>query len=288
MFIIKIMGGLGNQMFQYAFAKALCSNLEDSFKLDLTSFQGDNLRKFELNIFNITPDTATESDILRLKKKTKVPKFLRQILKVEKFDPKTYFEEKEFVFSSEVFQKKAPFYFEGFWQSEKYFKKAETSIRDDFTFKNLDFLKNKNLLESIKSTESVSIHIRRGDYVQNTKTKAIYDILTLDYYKNALTTIKNSVQKPVFYIFSDDPEWVKENLKLDDCFYSTGENHFEDFYLMQNCKHNIIANSSFSWWAAWLNNNPKKIVIAPNRWFSESSGLSYSDIVPENWIKQDF
>jgi hypothetical protein len=171
MFIIKIMGGLGNQMFQYAFAKALCSNLEDSFKLDLTSFQGDNLRKFELNIFNITPDTATESDILRLKKKTKVQKFLRKILKVEKFDPKTYFEEKEFVFSSEVFQKKAPFYFEGFWQSEKYFKKAETSIRDDFTFKNLDFLKNKNLLESIKSTESVSIHIRRGDYVQIPRQK---------------------------------------------------------------------------------------------------------------------
>lgn len=285
MVIVKLMGGLGNQLFQYAFARAVAEVLGCDFKFDISSYQVDNLRKLELETFIPNLPVATEDEIKALKIKTKVPKFLRKILKVEKFDPKSYFGEKEFVFYHAVFEKNLPMYFEGFWQSEKYFKQIETLIREGFAFETLGFVENTQLLEQIQNSNSVAFHIRRGDYVKNPKAKAIYDVITLQYYQRAIEYIKNNVENPVFCIFSDDIEWVKSNLDIENALYSTGKNHFEDFCFMQNCKHSIIANSSFSWWAAWLNPNHDKIVIAPGKWFSDKSKIKYHDIVPETWVK---
>lgn len=279
------MGGLGNQLFQYAFARAVAEILKCDFKFDISSYQIDNLRKLELEIFKPNLPIANENEIKALKIKAKVPNFLRKILKIEKFDTKSYFHEKEFVFHPEVFKKNPPMYFEGFWQSEKYFKQIEAVIREDFTFENFDFIENTQLLEQIQNSNSVAFHIRRGDYVNNPKVQAIYDVITLQYYQNAIEYMQKNLENPVFCVFSDDIEWVKNNLVLENALYSTGKNHFEDFYFMQNCKHNIIANSSFSWWAAWLNNNKNKIVIAPEKWYSDSSKLAYKDVIPESWIK---
>jgi len=178
--------------------------------------------------------------------------------------------------------------FIGYWQTEKYFLPIQDTIRKDFTFKMpLEGL-NKTLAESISSCNSVSMHIRRGDYVHNSETSKFHGVCSPEYYYEALEFIKKKSANIQLYIFSDDMEWVKVNMKFDVPVTYVGNNidnqSYVDMQLMSLCKHNIIANSSFSWWGAWLNNNPEKIVIAPSKWFNDSS-INATDIIPEGWQK---
>jgi hypothetical protein len=176
---------------------------------------------------------------------------------------------------------------DGYWQSEKYFIDIANTIRHDFTLKKEMTAKSRELSEKIKNTNSVSIHIRRGDYLSS-KFSSIYPVLTMDYYRQALDAIKNKIKDPYIFIFTDDIHWVKDNL------YITGPKEFvsgqeeinvnEELILMSQCRHNIIANSSFSWWGAWLNSNTDKIVIAPQNWLSVKN-YNINDLVPEKWIK---
>ena len=179
--------------------------------------------------------------------------------------------------------------FYGHWQTELYFNKWADIVKKQFTF--LPFSEEKNIqcCRMMKEEESVAIHVRKGkDYCQ---WKSTHGICEKDYYLNAVNYIKKNIQNPIFYIFTDNPQWVKNNLKdfdyiLVDWNPIKGKYNFRDMQLMACSKHNIIANSTYSWWGAWLNDNPNKIVIAPKKWVNGTEQeLVDNNIIPESWIK---
>ena len=176
-------------------------------------------------------------------------------------------------------------YLDGYWQNEKYFNDIEKVILKEFTLKNEFLIKNKKLKETIKNTNSISIHIRRSDYIKNKKTNEIHGVCTTDYYQKAIKKIIENNNNIHIFVFSDDILWAKNNLKFNfPISFIVGNKDYEDLILMSLCKHNIIANSSFSWWGAWLNKNPKKIVIAPQRWFNNLNKNKQNPI-PQKWIR---
>ena len=178
-------------------------------------------------------------------------------------------------------------YLMGYWQSEKYFQFIEAIIRADFVFKQAMSNSNQLIANQIEQSNAVSLHVRRGDYANNPLTAATHGLCSMDYYMQAIQHIGECVYEPNFFIFSDDIVWVKENLKINfPCFYvdgNYGEESYNDMRLMSLCKHHIIANSSFSWWGAWLNQYAGKIVIAPNKWFAHDTDVK--DLLPESWVK---
>jgi hypothetical protein len=166
--------------------------------------------------------------------------------------------------------------------------KHEAKIRKDFEFLEPAKDRNAEVLEQIRHSFSISIHVRRGDYVTLAAASEFHGLMGPDYYKaGAEAILRGKNETPSFFVFSDDPEWCKENIKLPGEItyidWNTGKNSFEDMRLMSNCKHHVIANSSFSWWGAWLNPSKEKIVVAPKQWFNDTS--NQTDIVPESWIR---
>lgn len=290
MIITRLNGGLGNQMFQYAVAKKLAIQFNTDVVLDQTGLENANSRKYSLTPFQLDQRliTTKEQIIFNWKPAKSIPekiyyKILRKIL-----HPVTI-EESQFNFDPDILLKaEKNTYLVGWWQTEKYFSDIRTSLLNDFTIKKP--LENKNLefANKIKSSESVSLHIRRGDYVSNPSALAHHGVCGLDYYANAIDAISKKIQNPVLFIFSDDIQWSKENLKTSlQVIYienNSEDNSYEDLRLMSLCRHHIIANSSFSWWGAWLNTNESKFVIAPAKWFSNPK-MNYIDVVPSNWIK---
>lgn len=287
-------GGLGNQMFQYALARILAQKNNAAVLLDTSFFDqiekrlGHTPRKFELAVFNNYYGFASIDDIFFFKQLSFFNKIKRELgLNY----PKMY-REPSFRFDEKVFTIQTPVYLRGFFQSYKYFIGYENFIRQLFVFP-LDSLdeKNKNVMGTIKSTNAISIHIRRGDYVNDATTQQYHGNCSLDYYLKAISLLTEKNEAFTLFFFSDDSEWVKEQFR--DLPYSkefidhnTGEHSWKDIFLMSLCKHNIIANSSFSWWAAWLNVNPDKKVIAPKKWFAKSEEeLNTSDLVPPEWIR---
>lgn len=289
--IVKILGGLGNQMFQYALYLALKEKFPiETIKVDLSCFNGYPLHNgFELDrIFHLDYGRASFKDLLRLAypyshyRLWQVGKYIfpiRKTMCVEKSD---------FSIDETVLSYAGDRYFDGYWQHEEYFKFAKDKIIHAFTFPELSDEKNKYVLSCMKSANSVSIHVRRGDYLNNPLFDNICDIV---YYKKSIDFLQQNVNPDLYCIFSNDIEWCRLNLESvipkDKIVYVTwnkGNSSYIDMQLMANCKHNIIANSSFSWWGAWLNGNPNKIVLTPKRWMNKS--LS-KDPIPATWIKID-
>jgi len=274
MVIIKFWGGLGNQMFQYALHLSFLQKGINS-KLDKTFYQSDTVHNgFELErIFNIKPDYCSSTEKILIKPIAKIGYKL--------FDYP--YNEKKWGYGN--YNKRVANlkfgYLKGYWQTEKYFKQIENEIRDKYKFPALEDEQNMVMLKNIKETNSVSVHIRRGDYLLNNRDWA----MDINYYKKAISFIHQKVPKVFFYIFSDDINWAKENIKeknVEFISWNKNENSYRDIQLMSNCKHNIIANSSFSWWGAWLNSNENKIVIAPDNW----AGMEGTrDVLPKDWIK---
>ncbi len=272
MIIVNIIGGLGNQMFQYAMGRSLAIKSKQKLKLDLAAFENYPLRNFELDVFNIDPEIASKEEINQLK------------------ENKLNFTEKYFHFDSEILGLDQSTFLVGYWQSEKYFINYKDIILKEFILKNELSHQSSQFQKAIESTISVSLHIRRGDYITNPTTNSFHGACSLEYYKNAVSLIVNRVDKPQFFIFSDDLDWAKENLNFIEkiTFIKLNENipDHEEMYLMSQCKHNIIANSSFSWWGAWLNQNVDKIVIAPEKWFLDET-MNTKDLIPDTWIHLD-
>lgn len=283
MLIIQLTGGLGNQMFQYAASKAQAMRVGTELFLDKTHFLTTptgkkNLRQYELHHFNI-------------EERFKAPSFywLKRYFGVKKmYSGKNTFVETHVHLHPDFFDIADNTYIEGCFQSEKYFVHYSDVIRKDLSFKEEAKGKNAELLEKIKTVNAVSLHVRRGDYVSNQETFKIHGICGLDYYDRAIKHIEQNISNPYFFLFSDEPEWVQQNLTLNHPYeiisHNKGENSFEDMRLMSACKHNIIANSSFSWWGAWLNSFSDKIVVAPLDWFAEKKHSSV-DIIPQSWVK---
>ncbi len=290
MIIVKLIGGLGNQMFQYAAGRSIAGRLGTVLKLDIENFdkEGVTIRNYGLKIFRIQENIASFKDIA----KTKIPPkgflkyFPRAVKLLELLTGRSHIiETKKRIVLNKITDNS---YLEGNWNSEKYFSGIGSILRKEFTFKARPDDKNRAILKQIQRCNSVSIHVRRGDYVTNSKVNKLYHICSLNYYLKATKIINKFAIKPVFFVFSDDPAWVKSNFSgIKPVFFvnhNTGEKSYEDMRLMSACQHNIIANSSFSWWGAWLNHNPSKIVIAPKKWFKDDS-KNVDDLVPLAWIR---
>lgn len=294
MIIIKLRGGLGNQIFQYSAGRRASHINKTLLKLDTSGFKnqkGMTKREYLLSCFNIKENFANEKEITKLKSvgKNKLSRcLLRFISFFTPYNKRSYIAEKYFHFDPSILNISDNSYLDGYWASERYFKDIENIIRKEFTFKLKPDSENKKLIEKIKNSMSVSIHVRRGDYISVNKTHGCHGVCNSDYYKKAIKLIAVKVKNPYFFIFSDDPGWVKQNLHLEfPCIYvdyNVGKKDYEDMRLMSKCRHNIIANSSFSWWGAWLNKNKNKVVIVPKRWFKDES-LNTKDLLPKDWIK---
>jgi len=291
--ITKLIGGLGNQMFQYAVARSLSVIKQTGFKMDVSGFElvkpPYTPRRYELNYFSIIENFASNEEIQMFKgKKANLSVFLGKIFSILQNHTYHYYSEKKFNYDPDVFELKGNIYLDGYWQTKKYFKNIKYIIKNDFTVKTEPDEKNKELINKIKNCNAVSVHVRRGDYVEVPLTSSIHGTCGLDYYKKSIDLITERINNPHFFIFSDDTKWTKENLKIG--FPTTYVTHngpdkgYEDLRLMSNCRHFIIANSSFSWWGAWLSDNLDKIVLAPERWFMKE-GMDTKDLIPEGWIK---
>lgn len=282
MIIIRIQGGLGNQLFQYAAARNLAEQEGAELKLDLLSFHSGQVRNLELSAFNFEPLQASLKEI---KQFSRFPQLYRHNPVLFSKLGRHIYREPFYHFDSNFLNLKDPVYLDGFFQSEKYFKAIEDIIRKEFIVK-AELVKHlTEIINQWKDKETVSVHIRRGDYTQK-KYLAYHGLLTAEYFNQSIKIISEKINHPHFCFFSDDINWVKKNINItaSHTFISDfTKTAIEDFYLMSQCKHNIIANSSFSWWAAWLNNNPKKNIIAPQKWFNEAPHNT-KDLIPNGWI----
>lgn len=294
MIIMNLLGGLGNQMFQYAAGRALSIQLNQPLRLDVSGFTNYRLHHgFELSrLFTGPMEVATSADMQRVLGWRTASSFRRLLLRKElaAFRGKQFVVEPHFQFWNGMLQVPPNAYLTGYWQSEKYFKDIEHSIRADFVFKLPMSEKNQAIAVEIEQCNSVSLHVRRGDYVQNANELSVHALCSIDYYRMAIQQIAERVQQPVFFIFSDDIAWVKNNLKIDSPCQFVDHNHgiesYNDMRLMSMCLHHIIANSSFSWWGAWLAQNSDQNVFYPKNWFNNPS-YDISDLVPEFWIPID-
>jgi hypothetical protein len=292
MVIVKLVGGLGNQLFQYAAARRLSLFHQTTLKLDVTRFEFYESRRYSLEPFNIQQVFATWEEIAELGGTCK-QRLARIVFRLnQKFKPysrRSVFSESRLEpFNPDILKTPRHVYLDGYWQSEKYFVDIQDIIRREFVVQYEQDRTSREVAEKIASTQSVSIHVRRGDYVSVPKTRRVHGVCSLDYYKRCVSLIAESNIAPHFFVFSDDPHWVTDNLHFNYpttfVTHNDADRDYEDLRLMSMCQHNIIANSSFSWWGAWLNANPNKIVLAPGRWFNESS-LDTRDLLPDGWIK---
>lgn len=281
--IVNLLGGLGNQMFQYALYLSLKEKGFET-KVDVTQFENYKLHNgYELEeIFSVSPEYATYNEVKELssiRRSEVCTKILRKFFHNKKTE---YLERATHIFDQNVFLTEGDTYYQGYWQNEKYFKNIRNIILTEFNFQNHLSDNNSKILSEIKSTNSVSIHVRRGDYLHDSSLNSICDV---NYYTKAIKTIESKIVDPKYFIFSDDIVWCEQNFKISNCTFiswNKGNKSYVDMQLMSNCKHNIIANSSFSWWAAWLNNNENKIIITPDRWTNKNK---VEDIIPKTWIK---
>lgn len=329
MIIVRTNGGLGNQMFQYAAAKRLAHKHNTILKLDISDLvNGYGHHIYGLSVFNIKENFASTADIIRyfpaegLKRlSTKavgrkltnlsVGRILRHKAESLKrryhnYDPCSkegvslmegrVLSQRFFHFDPEVLDAPDNVYMTGSFLSEKYFEDIKELIMQEFTFKPEESDEDKKVYEKINDTESVSIHIRRGEVVEESQNQATYNFIHDDYYNACIDYIASNIRNPYFFVFSDDMDWVKTNFKISFPTHYVDHNYdsidyridsgtdFQDMRLMSQCKHNIITNSTFSWWGAWLNPNPEKIVCAPKE-FVRIWNFDNKDIVPDEWTK---
>jgi hypothetical protein len=277
MIYTRIRGGLGNQMFQYAAARSLSKKYNTDLILNTEYFYNTPLkdvkRKYQLNVFNIDKNIKIEAKI------NPIIKFIQKIFL-------KFFGDKIQIFIANLILKiKLSVYLNGYFQNEKYFLDIREILLEEFTLNKEINEETKKIKEVIEKSEAICLNVRRGDYLRPDYLK-IYGICSMEYYNQALEYIKDRVKKPLICIFSDDPEWVKKEFKIDNVLFTdnTTISEYEQMYLMSLCKHNIIANSSFAWWGAWLNQNPNKIVIGPKQWLVNKTSEEI-DIMPKDWIK---
>ncbi|MCX6984700.1 MAG: alpha-1,2-fucosyltransferase [Lentisphaerae bacterium] len=292
MIIVKIIGGLGNQMFQYAAARRLAEKHSAVLKLDITRFEEYKLHKYGLHCFQIMECMATQAEIESIRGNQNILSRLKRKVssKLGFNNPKKrrWIFEKQFHFDAEILEAPDNVILEGYWQSEKYFADIADILRREFVIKYEQDIQSRKFADLIQSTESVSLHVRRTDYVQDVSTNRLFGTCDRDYYGLCVRYIGDRISNPHLFVFSDDPQWAKDNLEFDfpmtfvDC--NDASRNYEDLRLMSLCKHNIIANSSFSWWGGWLNANPDKIIIAPQSWFKDGS-RNTKDLIPDQWIK---
>lgn len=291
MIIVRLKGGMGNQMFQYALGRRLAHKHGSELKFDLGFFAEDDqgnpnhvVRNYDLDIFNVAGSPASAAEISKLAKRTNNT-FLERVLNKIIGPKASHIREPHFHFSESAYNAPDNVYLDGYWQTEKYFADAEDLIRSDFTFKEDVGVEAREILREIEATESVCVNVRRGDFVTN----PFHGALGTDYYRQGEEIINARTGAEKYFVFSDEVEWCEANLKFDRpavfVSHKFAGRKFQDYIrLMAACKHFLIPNSSFAWWAVWFNVNSNRAVVAPKQWFSDSS-WDPKDLIPEDWIR---
>lgn len=288
--IVKIKGGLGNQMFQYAFAKLLEKRTGEIIKLDFSQFillGNDEIRQPRIKKFHMNLENASQEEIkliCKLKHNGKpFTLYYNIMIFIESKINKSYFFEsnRAYINPNKLLEKN---YFDGYWQSYKYVDEVIEELKTEFKPESKLSDKSLKIKEKMENENSVFIGVRKGDYSKNSKH---YGNLNSEYYEKAIKTIEKKVENITFYIFSNDISWCKKNLDLKkkNVIYRNPEEQvsdFEELILMSSCKHAIIANSTYHWWGATMIENKGKIICCPKKWFFDDKPI---DIIPKQWIK---
>lgn len=282
--VVRLRGGLGNQLFQYAAGRAVSLRSGLPLSLDASAFESDGLRAYRLGHFGVVQQFASETEIARLAG----PRLLRRLGRFAPLRPRHWVEERHFHFDPDILRIRSPVYLSGYWQSEKYFSDVAHQLRSELRVTSAPDETNAKWLGRIGSTESVALHVRRGDYVANARARRLHGLCGVDYYRAAIGELTRRFRAPRFFVFSDDLQWAADNLA------SAGDLEFvdangpgrdcEDLRLMSRCRHHVIANSTFSWWGAWLAQHPAQVVIAPRSWFAARTH-DPRDVYADGWLK---
>ncbi|MBD1393296.1 alpha-1,2-fucosyltransferase [Mucilaginibacter glaciei] len=295
MIISKVISGLGNQLFQYALARQIAIKNNDDLKLDISFYESQNLRNYTLNYYNIKAAIATRTDVekvIGLYEQTSP--YARLHCTAERYLPKQYkrfYKEAQWWgYEPNVFKIKGDVFLEGYWQHYKYFQNIQPQIFDELNLTNAVGINDYAIYRQVKQDErSVSLHIRRGDYLTDTDANKLMGILPLQYYRDAIGYISERLADPQFYIFSDDLDWARDNLTIDAPVnfvdIDNGKKDYIELAVMSACRHNILANSSFSWWGAFLNQNRDKIVISPRDWIKQPEINNRTYLQLPGWVK---
>ena len=280
--IIRLVGGLGNQLFQYTTARAVAFRNGSDLLLDIREFSNDNGKwRYSLHHFNINARIAKISEL----PPPRTARFRYNLWRLFGNNPK-FVRERGLGFNSKLMTIGTECYLHGYFQSETYFTNIADLVRNELRIITPPNAANTKLLSTLSNETTVSLHIRRGDYLSTNGT-GTFATCGLDYYTTAISYLARQIGSIVIYVFSDDPDWARDNLLSDYPIIildqNSGNLDYEDLRLMSACQHNIISNSTFSWWGAWLNPNPGKIVIAPYNWFASGHPVN-PDIIPSNWV----
>ncbi len=291
--IVKFKGGLGNQLFQYSFLKALQIKYQcTDVKADLSYYndvKNDNIRVPRIEKLNVKIDKAEKNELRNIcyfeHSGNPMSLVYKGSIFVEKTFNKNYFYESDRGYRNPENLLKYH-YFDGYWQSWRYLEGIEEIIKEEIKLKSGISQKTEETIKKIRTQNAVFLGIRRGDYLASEKSRKHYGSFGPEYYLRAVDYIKKRVDNPVFYIFSNDIKWVKDNMEFNcDVIYRDEEEQtsdVEELFIMSACQHAIIVNSTFYWWGAWLIDNNEKIVIAPKKWFADDKPI---DIVPDSWVK---
>jgi hypothetical protein len=290
--IVKLIGGLGNQLFQYAAARRVACVNGVPLKLDISGFEKYTLRRYSLHHFDIAAHIARPDDIAQIKKRGPAAFALRFTEMIRPYHRRHLIIERTLDFDPGILRLSGNVYLQGYWGSERYFKDIEPLIRKELAIRTAPSAPNAAMAERIGQVSAVSIHIRRGDKVSDPSARKYFPALPLEYYRTAIDRVAQNIERPHFFVFSDNAEWARENLHskhpLTFVAHNGPDQDFEDLRLMSLCQHHIIANSTFSWWGAWLGVNMDRIVIAPRRWLDfsgcDTRNLLRAMIAPRRWL----
>jgi len=284
--VVGLTGGLGNQMFQYAAGRSLALRLGTQLSLDISWFLCRKERQFALDKLSIQADIHASRlrmpDLVKSLESRISRKWAKKRMGLE------IHREPHFHFCPKVLAVKHPVYLEGYWQSERYFDFCRDVIASDFALQEKLPEKCRSMLEQIQAADAIGIHVRRGDYVSDPATTRVHGPCSPDYYRISLEMVATGLDQPHGFVFSDDVEWVRNHFcapfPITVVDVNRAKEAYWDLHLMAACRHFVIANSSFSWWAAWLGRRPGKRVVAPRRWFQKED-LNTSDLIPADWMR---
>lgn len=290
MIITKLRGGLGNQLFQYATGYRLAQVAGCPLMFDLSFYQDtqsqEGARAFALDKYKIDAAVATPKDVSRVLYGSWRRRLQASLLSVRE-NRCNLLSEGDFRFDPSILAASGHVYLDGYWQSEKYFVDVRRQLLRNLTLRYEPSLVTRSFANKIKPSRAISVHFRRGDYVSDTEAASIHGICSMDYYENAMARMLEIVEDPVFFVFSDDLDWVRWKFSTPfPMVFVEGneESPQEDLMLMSLCRYHIIANSTFSWWGAWLADFPDKVVISPRKWFLDEK-IDTSDLIPEGWVR---
>lgn len=285
--IARIEGGLGNQLFQYAAARSLADRLGCELALDLRGLEDNGDRPFQLDLYRIRARVATPQLLAGLpdwrssrwkRLHSRLSQCMPAVCSFPVFWPRS------FAFDPRFERIARPVYLVGYWQSEKYFDWNRARLLQDIQLVS-PTPETTPWLDQIRHTCSVALHIRRGDYVSNPSAAQFHGVCDMAYYQTAVQTLRQQFPHMQVFVFSDEPEWARKNLRLDVPTYYVDANPGQvDLELMRQCRHHVVANSSFSWWGAWLCESAGQVVHAPRRWFADPV-TDTSDVVPVRWMQ---